>query len=620
MTDKNDKGVVLKSDVQVISKGEVTQNTVSSAAALPEDEFKNFYGPWGLIAPPYDPRTLRRMVKENNTLPTCISAMTINIDGTGAEVTHTDKTEDDLEDDPIALLLNAFIKQPYPGQSFITQRKALRVDQETTGNGYLEVIRNVKGEIVFTRVVDAAMMRMVRLDDAVSVEKTIIRGGKSTDKVILHVRERRYAQKVGTKLIWFRDFGTSRNLNRLSGVWEGTESSVPWEERANEIIHFTAEQDDVTPYGVPRWIAQTPSVVGSRKAEEMNLEFFDTGGVPPVMITVSGGRLIGESAAQLKKYFSSKPANNQRAVILEVMGSGGSLQGKDGAVKVSVERFGSERQRDSLFEEYDEKCENRVRSAFRLPSMFVGRMQDQSYATAYTSYTLAEAQVFAPERVEFDQKIDVTLMAGLRGEGNDDYCFRSLPITATDIKTKLEALKLALGLISGEETISTLNELAGLGLVYDPGAEQNGRELEVLGGTTTGARKKKQVGTSDMDPTNGSTKKPGAGSPANAGGVDASGTPPSNSTKSDFNRISSYITDLGSRLVGCMDSEDEDNIRPLMEDVRKMSIDDKDDLRAVMARMVMTKDRVSTVNGFDGLLLQSLDIIALDEVLQDDDF
>ena len=48
---------------------------------------------------------------------------------------------------------------------------------ERTGNAYLEVLRNAQDEIVFLRHVDAKMMRLMKLDDAVPVEQALRRKG-----------------------------------------------------------------------------------------------------------------------------------------------------------------------------------------------------------------------------------------------------------------------------------------------------------------------------------------------------------------------------------------------------------------------------------------------------------
>jgi hypothetical protein len=115
-------------------------------------------------------------------------------------------------------MLKAFFKEPFPNESFVSQRRKLRADIEMTGNGYLEVIRNLEGKIVFLRHLDSSTMRLVKLDNPVMVEKIIERNGVPF-KANIWVRERRYVQRVGTNYIYYKEFGSDRRLSREDGGW-----------------------------------------------------------------------------------------------------------------------------------------------------------------------------------------------------------------------------------------------------------------------------------------------------------------------------------------------------------------------------------------------------------------
>jgi PBSX family phage portal protein len=460
----------------VISKAEQASPSYMQKAGIQsnlkelEDEFAGVYesassGPDGqqILQPPFDFRQLEYLCQTNNALMPCIEAMKANIDGTGYEIVPDDGEASTTEDDTKAEALEAFFAEPWPGVSFMTQRKQLRDDLEKTGNAYLEVIPNALGEVVFLRHVEAKTVRMVRLDRPVFVEKELTRGGK-TVKVQVAVRERRFVQRMNNQYVYFKEFGASRELNRNTGRWinPGDPPPAP-EERATALLHFTLMKDVNTPYGIPRWVTQTPSVLGSRKAEEHNLSFFDSGGVPPLLVIVQGGAMTTDAVEALKSHFDAKAKNKHRAAVIEAHASSGSLESPD-RVKVTVERFGSERQADSMFENYDEKCEERIRRAFRLPQLFIGKSNDHNFATAVASYTVAEAQVFGPERQLFDEVINLRLMPAIGGKG---YKFRSLPLTVKDSNLMLQGLTLAQPNLSGEEVIDNVNEITGLDLTYD---------------------------------------------------------------------------------------------------------------------------------------------------------
>src|SRR5690606_7300353 len=56
---------------------------------------------------------------------------------------------------------------------------------------------------------------------------------------------------------------------------------------------------------------------------------------------------------------------------------------------------------------------DQIRRAFRLPPIFVGRSDDYTRATAESSRELADEQIFAPERDEFDNFVNKHMMPEL---------------------------------------------------------------------------------------------------------------------------------------------------------------------------------------------------------------
>lgn len=448
---------------------------IKSNAYSPEDEYQNLYvgaaRDKGILEPPYNLRTLDRLSQENNSLSPCIEAMVTNVDGTGYDFASIDEDADDSEDDAKIKALREFFAEPWPGESFVTIREKLRRDIKRTGNGYLEVLRNAQDEITFIRHVDAKMMRLLKLDDPVPVEKIIRRGGRDM-KVTVMERQRRFCQLInGITIVYFKEFGVDRDLNKTQGTWAVKGERLPANSRATEIIHFKDLPDAKTPYGVPCWINQLPSILGSRKAEEFNLDFFDNGGVPPVLIVLQGGTLQSETRKALEqKMVLGAATSKNRVQVLEVEPSGGSMD-HPAQARVTVERFGGERQSDSMFEKYDDKCEMRIRRAFRLPPIFVGQAADYAFATAYVSYNVAEAQVFKPERDKFDEIITMKLLAAMGYRG---YKLKSKPLTIEDVNIKLQGIELAMGTssISMEDVIYEINEACGTDLKFDEEAHQ----------------------------------------------------------------------------------------------------------------------------------------------------
>jgi PBSX family phage portal protein len=553
-----------------------------------EDEFRSLYEAQKatneVLEPKFNPTTLMQICFRNSILQQCIHVMEVNIDGTGHTIELIDQgsekekkarpkappdlkksppfekpgkdtatfakkalfggqsDEEDKEDpeaprplgkkpvavepkDPEQIRAEDFFKEPYPGVSFVTLRRKLRVDMEQCGYGFLEAVRNITGDLVMLRHLPAQTVRKLRLDAPVMVERTLVREGKEIT-VQLPMRERRYVQSVGNKQYYYKEFGSQREVHRDTGHWlvetngklknpendpespvshgptnevgridtpvkkaiqVDTKGTVPKlsllpgadivppnttdivlpAQRGTEIIEFGVDRDPTSAYYLPRWINVLPSVLGSRKSEEYNLEFFDAGGIPPILILLEGGTLTTTVRQQLQQQLANKGSSN-RAAIVEIQSASGTLE-KPGTVGVKVERFGDSRQGDALFTNYKESTEEDVRTAFRLPPLFLGKADSYNFATAVVAYMVAEEQVFGPERKEFDEIINKTIMKELK---ITKFQFVSKPITLKNAEVMMQAIQLGKEFISPEEFVDKLNEISGLNMEYDEEAAQ----------------------------------------------------------------------------------------------------------------------------------------------------
>lgn len=448
--------------IQKVIKGETYMVMAQSAVQL-EDEFSSLYYTAQnqsniFLQPPFDPKALKVFTQTNNILNQCVEAMEVNIDGTGHEFVPLH--EDDEVDKGELEEAQAFFDEPYPGVSFVKMRRKLRREIESVGYAFLEVLRNMADEVVALRNIETHNVRMVKLDAPVLVTKTVNRNGSDVE-LQMWERERRFAQRVALKqLVYYREFGTTRNINRNTGQWETKETPVAPEDRGTELLIFGVHPDIETPYFLPRWINQLPSVVGSRRAEEQNLEFLDAGGMPPAIVFVQGGILAKGAADQLRQYLSGQNKNKHRAVVVEAQSSSGTLESA-GTVQVKVERFGSERAQDAMYTKYGAMTEECVRVGFRMPPLFLGKAADYNFATAQTAYMVAEEQVFKPERRSFDEVVNMTLVKAL---GYKSLKFQSLPMVMKDMATIIEALTIAAPIASPESFISEINKVTSLTL------------------------------------------------------------------------------------------------------------------------------------------------------------
>ncbi len=443
-----------------------TYMVMQASAAETEDEFDNAYfsshhddnGKTNLaLLPPFPPKTLKSFVFHNNILNQCVQAMEVNVDGTGHEFVALE--ESDEPDAAELKIAESFFNEPYPGKSTVAIRRRLRRDIESVGYGFLEPLRTIDGRLAGFRNVETTDIRLIKLDKEIPVVKSIMRNGEEI-KMTVFERERRFWQKVGGMDVYYREFGSTRQINRKSGEWLEDGTKVPKDQIGGELLYFTLDPDYKSPYGLPRWINQLPSVIGSRKAEEQNLEFFDAGGMPPAIIFIQGGTLAGDVSSQLRAYLSGQNKVKNRAVVVEAQSSSGSLE-SSGSVQVRVERFGAEKAGDGMYSKYDAAAEEHVRVSFRLPPLFLGKAADYSFASAVVSYMVAEAQVFGPERSEFDEIMNKTFMREL---GLKNIKFKSKPVTLKSIDSQLKAIGLVKDSVTVDSFVGEINSLTGLAL------------------------------------------------------------------------------------------------------------------------------------------------------------
>lgn len=457
----------LETNITAIIKAEAQ---ITSNALDIEDTFLNSYTT-SVIQPEISPDVYYSLVEQNNALNSCISAMEVNIDGTGFDIIRADHEELTDADKTALQPVKDFLMEVSPTVSFITLRRQMRRQLEIAGYACIEIIRNPKDEIVFMRTLESKTIRLMKLGDAVPTTKTLIRGGTEM-KIQTLTRERRFVQLVARRKIYFKEFGSTRDLAKATGSFlVEAGQRLPFEDRASEIIYLTVHRSAVSPYGVPRWLNQLPSVIGSRSAEELNLEYFAAGGIPPLMIFISGGAMAEKARKQLEGLLAGKARNKLKGIVADIQSTSGTID-KGGGVRVDIESFGSDRQQDSMFENYDVRCEQRVRASFRLPPLFVGKADDYSYASVFASYTLAEAQVFAPERMEFDEVFNNTVMKELT---KGKYRIKSKPLTVADAETNLKTLQTAMngGAITKKDLIENLNLVGSVNL---KDLEENGDE------------------------------------------------------------------------------------------------------------------------------------------------
>jgi capsid portal protein len=211
------------------------------------------------------------------------------------------------------------------------------------------------------------------------------------------------------KITYFKEFGDPRMISRVTGKayadLDAMKIAEPGATPATEILHFTIPTP-ASPYGVPRWIANLPGVLGSRELDTVNLNYFKNNVVPPLALLCSGGR-FGKGVATRIEEFIEEHLKGKKGInrILVLEAEGQKASGDPGPRTIPKLQFVPLRdvqQTDALFQNYDIRNEEKVAKSFRLPRILRGDDSQTNRATAWASLKFAEEEVFEPERQAFD--------------------------------------------------------------------------------------------------------------------------------------------------------------------------------------------------------------------------
>lgn len=410
-----------------------------------------------ILEPPYDPGHLVRLFEHSSSLRQNIDAYKTNIDGFGhvfdpilelkeagardlvsdalflergaaaqsglegalaqVSLAPTDAEIDaKIESIRYAMRLEkaqieSFFDNCVAEESFTSLRRKSREDLEVTGNGYWEVIRNEANLITqFCYMPSRSVRVSQKKSEKVSVPQQVRVGLLAFKTETYKRRFRRYVQ-LGEPAVFFKEFGDPSFVSSRTGnsyptleALQATERDV---EPANEVFHFKIHSLKNGAYGVPRWIGNLLSVLGSRSAEEVNLAYFDNKAIPPIAILVSGGRLGDESVKRIQDFVETQikgKKNFHKILVIEAETTVGSIGLGDnaGKMRVEIKQLTDAQLKDGLFLAYDSANMDKVGMGFRLPRLLRGDIRDFNRASAEAALDFAESQVFVPERNDFD--------------------------------------------------------------------------------------------------------------------------------------------------------------------------------------------------------------------------
>jgi PBSX family phage portal protein len=466
----NVDSAIVNLKTHVIGKSNAFDGISGSNLQELDDEMSGGFDIAGGIEPTLDPLFLTRLISLSNSLRQNIDAMVTNVNGFGysfvpainldsddiedtIKVAMTIERENEAEDECVdgeeisvveptdaeikerldllkfqmrrqLAKVKAFFENCNLKVSFQRLNKRLLIDRYTTGNHYFEIRRDKLG---VPRRLEHAPSWSIRAMPLERIPVEISRQVKITDITFENQTEieffRKYVQIYEGNTVYFKEFGDPRTMSSVTGKFYKDEKELEREENNNppatEMIPFKVDTSESDIYGLPQWIGNLLSVIGSREMEEVNLLFWQHKSIPPMVVMVSGGALKKGARQRLERVIEEQikggGENFHKILILEAESTKKMTGGlpSQNTVKIEIQPLIANIWKDQLWGEYDKQNNLKVGRSFRLPPLLRGETEDYNYATSAVAKQFAEEQVFEPERQEIDFDINRTIVSDL---------------------------------------------------------------------------------------------------------------------------------------------------------------------------------------------------------------
>jgi len=381
--------------------GKVTEAPAESKQ-IRDDTREGPFGALDVIEPPFNPSLWCQVPEQNTRLASAIDIWARNTVGLGWRIVAQDPEGNLVENEEIDRLgikakfdmertqLQSVFQFPNRRAPFTRVMYRVKWDEEATGNGYLEIVRNIRGRIVGLYHIPAHTMRVrrggmgyVQLPELVASSvsssfDSVMRGG-------------------GARKRFFKEFGDPRIIHADEGI-KATER-LGFRHRASEIIHFTIPTSKSMHYGAPRYVSTAPAIAGNRLSAERNVNFFDNDAVPRGIVFVSGGRLDPESVQRIKDFISTGAKgveNAGRLLVLQLEPKRSGI-GEETTASMHFQPLTVGVTEDASFMSYRASNDEEVREAFGLSEAYF-RVDLVNRSSAEVSKALTEEQHLEPDR------------------------------------------------------------------------------------------------------------------------------------------------------------------------------------------------------------------------------
>ena len=239
----------------------------------------------GLVAPPYEMLNLTRLPLVNTFHNKCIAIKATDVVGKGHKI---ELIEGMAKNEAQENMLKDFVaKASEPGKTFGQIVNNWVVDRLTTGNGAIEIARDIKKvPALFAHI---PFYTLQAHEDGV-----------------------RWCHIVEHEEVWFKRFGVVQNYNKKDGK---EMSGFDRDESAHELLLLQNYTSLSSYYGIPEVISSIVAIMGNKYEADYNLQFFQNNAIPRYVIIVRGARLDTPIKRKIKDYFTREIKKNAHSTL-----------------------------------------------------------------------------------------------------------------------------------------------------------------------------------------------------------------------------------------------------------------------------------------------------------------
>lgn len=276
----------------------ITRKTNRAESKSIEDDHVTGYSAFQVKQPPFNLDYLAKLYEINPYNYSAINTKVIAVVGQGYDFIESPTLKEMMEDKKSKTALEKarkrFIREKRIMHEWFDDRNdndefseilaMTYLDYESTGNGYLEIGRDINGDVGYIGHVNSTTVRIRAKRDG-------------------------FVQIIGNEAVFFRNYGDTTTKDPIGG-----------DSRPNELIHLKNYSPTSGYYGIPNVVAAKNAIAGQEFSARYNLDYFENKAVPRYIITIKGGHLSETAERKLLEFLEGMKgmAGNHRSVYIPI--------------------------------------------------------------------------------------------------------------------------------------------------------------------------------------------------------------------------------------------------------------------------------------------------------------